>query len=401
MIESIACMMRTPTPTGLDEGITQVKKAATRFAESEMTVSSEDAGAEAVRSLSLVAPKPVPPVFPRITALGGGHGLAAVLQGLMNHKLQFDIAENGGSLQLAAVVTVADDGGSSGALRQTLNIQALGDIRNCLLALSNGDPMLQDLFNFRFSAGLDRHSLGNLILAALTLLEKDFDSAVERAGKLLGVQGRVIPATEENVELLAEFDDGGMIKGESRITADERCIRRLSLLPADVPASPSALAAITASDLVVIGPGSIYTSLIPILLLSEVVQAIVESGAHVVLVMNLMTEVNETLGYSAADILRVIREHTPNLPIHTILVNEDTLPRATLQRYATKGAVPISVNPLLLETMGSATVSTRLLARGRKIRHDPMKLAQALLPLIKKMRTESMGGDESQARSLA
>lgn len=321
------------------------------------------------------------PASPRITALGGGHGLAVVLQGLMNHKLQPDLSDDKESLRLSAIVTVADDGGSSGALRQALNIQAMGDIRNCLLALSKGDSTLQALFDFRFSAGLDRHSLGNLILAALTLLEKDFDSAVERAGGLLGAQGRVIPATEGNIELLAEFDDGGMIKGESRITADKRRIRRLSLLPADVHASPSALNAIAASDLIVIGPGSIYTSLIPILLLSDIVQAIVESGAHVVLVMNLMTEINETLDYSAADILRVIREHAPNLPIHTVLVNGDAFPQATLQRYAIKGAAPISVNPLLLKTMGSATVSRSLLARGRKIRHDPEKLARALLPL--------------------
>jgi uncharacterized cofD-like protein len=332
-----------------------------------------------------VAPSPAP----HITAIGGGHGLSAVLRGIKQHNLTAGVVNDKADPCLSAVVTAADDGGSSGALRRALKVQPLGDIRQCLLALSAGDPTLRQLFGFRFNDGLDHHSLGNLMLAALTLLEKDVDRAIERAGALLSVQGRVIPATTARVELLARLDDGAMIKGETDITTDGRDIRRISLLPADVSASPAAINAILASDLVVIGPGSLYTSLIPNLLLKDIVLAIIESGAHVALVMNLMAEPGETPGYSAADVITVLKSHIPDLPLHTVLLNDAPIPQRLLQRYGARGIAPISSNPSLIEAMGCSPMSCALLARGNKVRHDPHKLARALFALAqKRMRPE-------------
>jgi uncharacterized cofD-like protein len=318
---------------------------------------------------------------PRITALGGGHGLSVVLRGLRAQQTKPDLSRQKRIPDLTAIVTVADDGGNTGTLRSALNVQGLGDIRSSLIALSDGDPTVQALFNFRFDNKLSGHSLGNLMLAALTFLENDFGEAVERANHLLRVRGRVVPATTENVELLAHFDDGGMIRGESAITAAGRRIRRISLFPADVQASESAVAAISESDLVVIGPGSLYTSLIPNLLLKEIARAIIDSHAHVVLVMNLMAEPGETDGYSAEDIINALWEHVPDLPINTVLLNNALIPASNLNRYAARGIKPISVNLHQISATGCTPVSCKLLTRGKQISHDPRKLGRAILRL--------------------
>ena len=316
----------------------------------------------------------------RITALGGGTGLAVVLRGLRD--LHFPAAADSvDQAQLTAIVTVADDGGSSGALRRDFDILAPGDIRNCLLALSEADPTLQALFDFRFDRKIGGHSLGNLMLTALTLLEKDFSKAIERAADLLAVRGQVLPATADGVELQAEFMDGSTRIGESSITAAGRRIRRMSLVPEVVHALPQAREAIDGSDLVVIGPGSLYTSLIPVLLVKDIASTIVDSGARVALVMNLMSEPGETDGYTATDIIAALQEHAPGMPIHDVLLNSTSITAEQLRRYSTKGATPIVIDRTSIASHGCRVIECDLLGEDPKVRHDPRKLARALLDL--------------------
>ncbi len=339
--------------------------------------------AETATRLPLWAATGSPPAAtPRIVALGGGTGLPVLLRGLR------DALPTGsrGTVpvereSLTAIVTVADDGGSSGRLREAYGMQAPGDIRNCLLALSDGDPMLATLFDYRFDGGGDvaGHSLGNLILAALTELESRFDRAVDRAGDLLGTRGRVLPATAAAVGLVAEFDDGSHIEGESRIAAIRRPIRSVRLQPCDVAPVPQAVAAVEAADCVVIGPGSLYTSLIPILLVGSLTEAIARSRARVVLVMNLMTEPGETDDYSAQDHVRALRAHAPRLPIHDVILNRTPVPKPLRQRYAAEGARPLAADPAAVSALGCGIWTADLLAAGDKVRHDPHKLARAVL----------------------
>ena len=261
----------------------------------------------------------------RIVAIGGGTGLPVVLEGL-KHALYSELRSvrpDRDRDRLTAIVTVADDGGSSGRLRQAYGVLPPGDVRNCLLALADSTSTLAALFDYRFDGGdeVGGHSLGNLILTALSGLEQDFSKAIDRGGEILGVRGRVLPSTTEDVRLRAEFDDGSSIEGESRISSVARTIRRVSIEPADAPASTAAIEAVSRADLVVIGPGSLYTSLIPVLLVRGLQDAIERSGARVVLVMNLTTQPGETDGYTAADHLVAIRRHAPGLPIHDVLLN--------------------------------------------------------------------------------
>ena len=314
--------------------------------------------------------------LPRVTALGGGTGLAVLLRGLCELHRQ---AEDAGGP--TAIVTVADDGGSSGRLRREFDMLAPGDIRNCLLALSDAHPTLQQLFDFRFDGKHGGHSLGNLMLTALTLMEQDFGRAVQRAAELLSVRGRVLPATLDDVQLMARFEDGSCSMGESCITAAGRRIERLSLVPPDIRPGPAALEAIAGSDLVVIGPGSLYTSLIPVLLVTGVVEAIAASGAHVALVMNLMSEPGETDGYEASDLVAALRRHAPGLPLHHVLLNHTPLAGEQLRRYGAEGAAPIPADHAALAALGLQVTARDLLGEGPKARHDPRKLARALLEL--------------------
>lgn len=322
------------------------------------------------------------PMPQRIVALGGGTGLAVLLQGLRMLCFPPFLSVRNCTQdrdRLTAIVTVADDGGSSGLLRQMFRILAPGDIRNCLLALSDAEPTLQALFNYRFDGKLGGHSLGNLMLTALTLLEQDFTKAIERASELLAVRGQVLPATSDDVNLMAEFFDGSCVVGESRITAARRPIRRVYLAPAEARALPQAVAAISASDLVIVGPGSLYTSLIPTLLVHDIARTIAQSKAQVVLVMNLMTEPGETDGYSAADVITAIRDHVPELPIHSVLLNDAPIAERFTRSYAATGAMPIVADPDAIRAMGCRTMQCNLLGEGAVVRHEPCKLAKALL----------------------
>lgn len=320
----------------------------------------------------------------RVVAIGGGTGLPVVLRGLKTALFRPGGGRAPGDRErLTAVVTVADDGGSSGRLRRAYHVLPPGDIRNCLLALSEDDPTMSAVFNFRFEGAseLEGHSLGNLILTALSRIERDVSEAVERGGEILGIRGRVLPSTLDDVALEAEFEDGSRIRGESQLASVRRPIRQLFLEPAHVRALPEARLAVANADLLVIGPGSLYSSIITVLLLKDLADEIAQSRARVVLVMNLMTEPGETDGYTAADHLLAIRRHAPQVPVHHVLLNATPIPEPLLERYLADGAAPVRPDTDLLRAMGYQPVERDLLGPGPLIRHDPHKLAQTLLEL--------------------
>jgi uncharacterized cofD-like protein len=318
----------------------------------------------------------------RVVALGGGTGLPIVLRGLREALFgsrPWDPERD--QTRLSGIATVADDGGSSGALRATYHLPAPGDVRNCLLALAGGDAPLADVFNFRFERGSEfaGHSLGNLILTALTELEGDFAKAVARVGRLLAIRGQVLPSTAQNVTLQAELSDGTLIDGESRIPGVRGSIRRLRLQPSEARALPEAVEALERADLIVIGPGSLYSSLVAVLLVHGLPEAIARSRARVVLVMNLMTEPGETDRHTGVDHLIAVRRHAPTIPIHDVLVNVAPISPERLARYAARGAAPVTPDLSLLKALGHRVVESDLLAAGDSIKHDSGKLARALL----------------------
>jgi uncharacterized cofD-like protein len=344
------------------------------------------AGLAADRRFRL-APVFAPPAGPRVVAIGGGTGLGVLLRGLKGALFpagwRWDSRRDRD--RLTAIVTTADDGGSSGRLRQAYRVVPPGDIRNCLLALSDAGPTMTSLFDFRFSGaaepGVGGHNLGNLILTALSELQRDFLRGVESATELLAVRGRVLPATLADVTLVAEFADGSEVAGESRIAALRRTIHRVRLEPEGACPLPDARRAIGSADLVVLGPGSLYTSIIPVLLVRQLTRAIARSRARVVLVMNLMSEPGETEGYTPGDFVRAIRRHAPFLPIHDVLLNRAPIPEALQARYAAHGAQPIPADAESLHALGCRAVARDLVGTGLKIRHDPDKLARAVLDL--------------------
>jgi uncharacterized cofD-like protein len=322
---------------------------------------------------------------PRVVALGGGAGLPTALCGLrasLFGSRPWDPERD--QDRLTAIATVADDREGAGMPPSSYQLPSPGDIRNCLVALAGGDPATSAVFDFRFRRGHEvaGHSLGNLILTALTELEQDFARAVVGVGRMLAIRGRVLPATTHNVALCAELSDGTVIEGESRIAGARSPIRRLRLDPPDAAAPPEALDALERADLIVLGPGSLYSSLVAVLLARGLPEAIVRSRARVVLVMNLMTEPGETDGYTGVDHLIAVRRHAPILPIHDVLVNTAPLAPELVARYAAQGAGPVPADVKLLTALGLTVVEGDLLAAGDDVRHDPDKLGRALLARV-------------------
>lgn len=320
----------------------------------------------------------------RVVALGGGTGLPTVLRGL-KHALfsdhPWDAAQDRD--RLTAIVAVTDDGGSSGRLRAEYRVPPPGDIRNCLVALAEGDPTLAAMFDFRFPGDghIGGHSLGNLMLVALAQLEPDFSEAVELGARLLAVRGRVLPATLDDVVLHAELADGTAVDGESHLAEARHPIRRLSLRP-DPTTPPAVRRAIELADVIVIGPGSLYSSLIAVLLVDGIAEAIIQSSARVVYVMNLMTEPGETDNHTGADHLVALRRHSPKLTIDDVIINASAMPKPLLERYALKGSVPVQPDVDLIRAMGHRVMEREVLTRGNDIRHDADLLARSLIDLV-------------------
>ena len=317
---------------------------------------------------------------PRIVAIGGGTGLSTMLRGLKHV-----------SPHITAVVTVADNGGGSGVLRQELGMPPPGDVRNCLQALANTEPTMEALLAYRFKEGtLKGQSFGNLFLAALNDMSGSFDEAVAKMSEVLAITGRVLPVTNENVQLIADFDDEATVVGESEIAeykaGESRRILRVYMAPEKPAALPACLEAIEKADLILMGPGSLYTSVIPNLLVDGIARAIHASKAAKVYVMNLMTQDGETEGYTAADHVRALFDHGGEGLFDHTLVNDRPVPTELLELYRREGAAPLSVDVTELARMGVRAAFAPVADYSRKlVRHDPMALAQAVIDLYRRI----------------
>jgi uncharacterized cofD-like protein len=324
----------------------------------------------------------------RVVAIGGGTGLSTLLKGLKRFALTpAEMAATRPDLpiigDLCAVVTVSDDGGSSGRLRKELNMLPPGDIRNCIVALSEDEALLSQLFQHRFNkgSGLEGHSFGNLFLAALTSITHDFSEAVRLSSEILLTRGHIHPATTSNIELEALMEDGTRVLGETKITASKVRIKELFLVPADVDPLPQTLDAIARADIISIGPGSLFTSLIPNLLVHGIAQAIVESPATKVYICNLMTQANESLGLTAADHIRALNRHAGQQIFDFALINRTPVSEAIKAKYALEGACQIVADLDAIEALGVIPVLGDYLDEGDVARHDTAKVASDLVQL--------------------
>jgi len=323
---------------------------------------------------------------PSIVAIGGGTGLSTLLSGLKRY-----------SSNLTAIVTVADDGGSSGVLRRELGVQPPGDIRNCLAALATEEPLLTRLFQYRFRAGtgLEGHSFGNLFLSALTAITGSLEGAITASSRVLAVQGTVVPATNADVKLWAELADGRRIEGESQIGHATSPIVRVGCIPERPPALPKALEAIASADLIVLGPGSLYTSLLPNLLVPDLVQAISRSKAPRLYICNLMTQPGETDGLDVEGHLRAIESQLASLGIQqrlfsSVLAQEDLGTSSLVEYYRQRGAHPVECDSRKLRSQGyDVTIAPLQGARPTStLRHDPRSVGLAVMRFYKKHRRD-------------
>jgi uncharacterized cofD-like protein len=321
-----------------------------------------------------------------VVAIGGGTGLSTLLKGLkryVGHPPEKAAANHPVIQDLCAVVTVSDDGGSSGRLRKELNMLPPGDIRNCIVALSEDEALLSRLFQHRFvkGSGLEGHSFGNLFLAALTSITSDFGEAVRLSSEILLTRGHIFPATTANIELEALMEDGTRVLGETKITASKGRIQELFLVPPDVEPMPQTLEAIARADLITLGPGSLFTSLIPNLLVRGIAQAIANSSAVKVYVCNLMTQANESLGLTAADHIRALNDHAGARIFDYTLINRTPAPPELKAKYALEGATQI-VNDLdAIEALGVCPVLGDYLEQGMVARHATDRVARDLLEI--------------------
>ncbi|OFV94271.1 MAG: hypothetical protein A3F68_08710 [Acidobacteria bacterium RIFCSPLOWO2_12_FULL_54_10] len=317
--------------------------------------------------------------------MGGGTGLPVVLWGL--RQLSGNSGHDGQStFNISAIVCVSDNGGSSGHLRQSYGIPAVGDLRNCLVALSDSDCLLANLFQYRFSGGngLDGHSLGNLIVAAFCQMSGNLGVAIDLAKEVLHTQGSVLPATEAAVTLCAEVESGGCIRGESQITAARSRIHRVWLEPGNPPPFPEALQALANADAIILGPGSLYTSIIPNLLVSGVADAVRNSPALKIFVCNLVTQPGETDGFTAADHLRVLQTYLGAGAVDICLLNSQPIVRTVRGLYLESGSEPVNWREDEISRMGVLPIRADFLAEKQsKIRHDPIKLARMIVSLTR------------------
>ena len=314
---------------------------------------------------------------PRIVAIGGGTGLGVLLRGLKNY-----------TRNLTAIVTVADDGGSSGRLRAELGIPPPGDIRNCLVALADTEALMEELFSYRFKKGegLAGHSLGNLLLAAMTDIAGDFDRAISELERVLAVGGRVVPSTLTPVVLGAEREDGTIVWGESRIPCPGQRIKRVFLHPPDCRPHEKALEAIAQAEAIIIGPGSLYTSVLPNLLVPGIAEALRKAKAPVFYISNVMTQPGETEGYTVADHVRAIEEHCGPGLIDCVIAHSGPVSWAARKRYGEKGAQPVKVDAAAVARMGMEVRKAWLVDETLVVRHHPDRLAQVIMEELYKRR---------------
>jgi uncharacterized cofD-like protein len=332
----------------------------------------------------------------RVVAIGGGTGLSTLLKGLKQYTALPQEGPPQGPFisDLTAVVTVSDDGGSSGRLRRELNILPPGDIRNCLVAVSEDENLISKLFRHRFSSNgeLEGHSFGNLFLAALTAITGDFAEAVKRASEILATRGHILPATSSNVQLEALMNDGSLVAGETNITASEKRIVELRMVPADARPLPQTLQAIALADLITIGPGSLFTSLIPNLLVHGIPEAIASSNAAKVFICNLMTEANESLNMTASQHIEAIYSHARRKIFDYALVNSAPVSASMMERYAEEQAQQVACDCDAVEALGVKCMSGDFVEEQHFARHATDRLCEELLHLAEYARIPSSSG---------
>jgi uncharacterized cofD-like protein len=310
---------------------------------------------------------------PKIVAIGGGTGLSTLLRGLKKY-----------SNNITAIVTVADDGGSSGRLRREIGVLPPGDIRNCLAALADEEKLLTELFQYRFKAGdgLVGHSFGNLFLTAMSEITGDLEQAVTASSQVLAIRGKVLPATLSDVRLWAELDDGRIVEGESNIPKAGGRIRNIGCIPSNPPALPAVIKAIEEADYIIIGPGSLYTSIIPNLLVPEICEAIAHAVVPRIYVCNIMTQPGETEGYTIADHIRAIDRVCDRKLFDAVLVHRQSPSPQSLQRYAEENSHPVFLDREDVANLGRRIVLANVMDEDEStgyVRHNPHRLARVLL----------------------
>jgi uncharacterized cofD-like protein len=321
----------------------------------------------------------------RVVAIGGGTGLSTLLHGLRAHVTTSNpsAASQGLIAELAAVVTVTDDGGSSGRLRKGFNMLPPGDLRNCMVALSEDEDLLAQLFAHRFRGGdaLKGHNFGNLFVAALTEITGDFGHAIQLASKILATRGRIYPVTTANTTLVARMDDGSEVRGETNITASKKRIAELMLDPPNASPLPETLDAIQRADLITVGPGSLYTSLITNLLVRDIPSALANARGVRVYICNLMSQANESLDLTASEHIKRIYEHTRAPIFDYALVNTAPFSAETVARYAAEGAAPVVPDIEGIEALGVRCIAGDFASEETTVRHAAGRVTGALLAL--------------------
>ncbi|MGQ9629801.1 MAG: gluconeogenesis factor YvcK family protein [bacterium] len=310
---------------------------------------------------------------PKVVAIGGGTGLSVLLHGLKEY-----------TRNISAIVTVSDDGGSSGRLRQDFNILPPGDIRNCLVALADAEDLMSKLFQYRFDRqdGLSGHSFGNLFITAMTEVSGSFEKAIEQSSRVLEIRGSVIPSTLRNVRLGAEFVDGDIVIGESNIPQANKRIKRVFLVPPDCPATPAAIEAINEADAIILGPGSLYTSIIPNLLVGGMVEAISGSRAKKIYICNVMTQSGETDDYTVSQHVSAIVAHGGRDIIDCVIANNGDVPLPMLRRYSKSNQFEVELDEEEVVKLGVRVIKDSLISADNFIRHDAVRLAELVMSLI-------------------
>lgn len=315
---------------------------------------------------------------PKIVTIGGGHGLSHLIFGLKEY-----------TSNITAIVTVADSGGSSGRLREEFNIVAPGDIRNCLVALADAPALMGELFQFRFSkdSELKGHNFGNLFLTAMyQLTDGDFERAVNETSKVLAIRGKVVPSTIHNIHLIAEYEDGSRTEGEAEIPNPDTRIKQLTLTDSNAMPTQDALEAIEEADVIIYGPGSLYTSVIPNLIIYGMSDALAKSSAFKIYICNVMTQHGETDAYSASEHVKALIDHSNKDILDACLINDAVADPEALKRYKQEDSFPVMADVERIREMGYRVVATDLLSVTDYVRHDAAKLNKALIKLIETYR---------------
>ena len=324
---------------------------------------------------------------PSVTVVGGGHGLSVLLRGIKS-----------ATSNVTAVVTVADDGGSSGRLREELGIIPPGDLRNCLVALADTEPLMEKLFQYRFrgKSELAGHSFGNLFIAAMNEVTGDVEQALKESSKVLAVKGQVLPASKDHVRLDAIMEDGTVVEGESNIPEVHKRIHRVRLFPEHVQPVQSALEALTSADAIILGPGSLYTSIMPNLLVDGVAEALRKSKAVKIYICNVMTQPGETDGYTASMHAKAILEHGGKGVIDYMLVNSTPISSDMQVFYAKKGSYPVEVDEEAINALGVGFVKADIINETDVIRHDPDKLSRSVMQMVYRLQPSALKGFDAK-----